>query len=57
MKKFILLPILLLLILSASIRTNGQTYNLDKSLKGFDKYIEQVMDDWNTPGIGGRHRH
>jgi CubicO group peptidase (beta-lactamase class C family) len=52
MKKFILLPILPLLMLSASIRTNGQTYNLDKSLKGFDKYIEQVMDDWNTPGIG-----
>ncbi|MCK5101440.1 MAG: beta-lactamase family protein, partial [Cyclobacteriaceae bacterium] len=26
-------------------------YNLKKSLKGFDKYIEQVMVDWNSPGI------
>lgn len=34
-----------------SSQTNCQTYNLDKSLKGFDKYIEQVMKDWNSPGI------
>lgn len=52
MKKISLFSILLLLFLFANIRTNGQSYNLDKSLKGFDKYIEQVMDDWNTPGIG-----
>jgi CubicO group peptidase (beta-lactamase class C family) len=51
MKKLSLISILFLLILFASIRANGQSYNLDKSLKGFDKYIEQVMDDWNTPGI------
>jgi hypothetical protein len=42
----------LVLILSTGIQTIGQTYHLDKSLKGFDNYIEQVMDDWNTPGIG-----
>ena len=52
MKKLSLISILFLLILFASIRANGQSYNLDKSLQGFDKYIEQVMDDWNTPGIG-----
>lgn len=52
MKKLSLISILFLLILSAGIKTNGQTYDLDKSLKGFDKYIEQVMDDWNTPGMG-----
>ncbi|MCK5469494.1 MAG: beta-lactamase family protein, partial [Cyclobacteriaceae bacterium] len=31
--------------------SSGQEYNLKKSLKGFDKYIEQVMVDWNSPGI------
>ena len=43
--------ILILLLFSISSKTHGQTYNLDKSLKGFDKYIEQVMKDWNSPGI------
>lgn len=50
MKK-INLFILILLLFSFSSKTHGQTYNLDKSLKGFDKYIEQVMKDWNSPGI------
>ena len=27
------------------------SYDLDKSLKGFDKYIDQIMQDWNSPGI------
>lgn len=31
--------------------TYGQEYNLKKSLKGFDEYIDQVMVDWNSPGI------
>lgn len=43
--------ILIFLLISFSNRIHGQTYNLDKSLKGFDKYIEQVMKDWNSPGI------
>ena len=51
MKKFNLISILLLLLLSFGSRTNGQNYNLDESLTGFDKYIEQVMTDWNSPGI------
>ena len=51
MKKIRLISVLLLLLLSFISKINGQSYNLDKSLKGFDKYIEQVMDDWNTPGI------
>ena len=43
--------ILIFLLFSFSSKTHGQTYNLDKSLNGFDKYIEQVMKDWNSPGI------
>ena len=41
--------ILILLLFSFSSKTHGQTYNLNKSFKGFDKYIEQVMKDWNSP--------
>lgn len=51
MKKTRLISILLLLLLPFGSKTNAQTYNLDKSLRGFDKYVEQVMNDWNTPGI------
>ena len=51
MKKINLISALLLLSLSFSVRTNGQSYNLDEGLIGFEKYIEQVMNDWNTPGI------
>jgi len=51
MKKHSLISVLLILILCASSKTNGQSYNLDESLSGFDTYIEQVMHDWNTPGI------
>jgi CubicO group peptidase (beta-lactamase class C family) len=51
MKKFILLTVLIIQLLSYTCRTNGQTPDLDKSLRGFDKYIEQVMNEWNTPGI------
>lgn len=43
--------ILLILLISFCSKTHGQTYNLDKSLAGFDKYIDQVMVDWNSPGI------
>ena len=38
-------------MLSVSAGTNGQEYHLDKSLEGFDDFIERVMSDWNTPGI------
>lgn len=50
MKK-IKLFVFLLLLFSISSKIHCQTYDLEKSLKGFDKYIEQVMKDWNSPGI------
>jgi CubicO group peptidase (beta-lactamase class C family) len=52
MKNCNLISVFLFLMLTAGLATNGQTYNLDESLDGFDKYIKQVMKDWNTPGIG-----
>ncbi len=51
MKKIKLISVLLFLLLSFGSKANAQIYNLSKSLKGFDKYIEQVMNEWNTPGI------
>ena len=52
MKKPILLSAMLSLMLFTGTRTYCQTYDLEMSLDGFDKYIEQVMKDWNTPGVG-----
>lgn len=43
--------IIAILLISLSGIIHGQTYNLNKSLKGFDKYVEQIMLDWNSPGI------
>ena len=51
MKKIKLTSILCLIILLYIGKTNGQTSDLDESLKGFDRYIEQIMKDWNSPGI------
>jgi CubicO group peptidase (beta-lactamase class C family) len=50
MKQIILLSLTFLFVFFGS-KIQAQTYNTDKSLKGFDKYIEQVMQDWNAPGI------
>ncbi|MEM9051201.1 MAG: serine hydrolase [Bacteroidota bacterium] len=30
----------------------SQDLNVNKSLKGFDKYVDQVLEDWNEPGAG-----
>ncbi len=46
--KNIILSILLLL----SINVIAQEINIDKSLKGFDKYMTDVLTDWNEPGAG-----
>jgi len=40
----------ILLLLSVSII--AQKINIDKSLKGFDKYMSDVLTDWNEPGAG-----
>jgi CubicO group peptidase (beta-lactamase class C family) len=52
MKKFTIHSAVFLLFLSPAMETKGQSIDLDQSLKGFDKYVEQVMEDWITPGVG-----
>lgn len=47
-KHFLFLTFLGLLIHYNAI---SQSYDLQKSLKGFDQYIEKVMKDWNAPGL------
>ncbi|MDN3666926.1 serine hydrolase [Algibacter miyuki] len=35
-----------------SINIIAQEININKSLKGFDKYMSDVLNDWNEPGAG-----
>ena len=42
---------ILLLIVCAPV-AHGQTQDVTSKLSGFDSYMEQVLKDWNTPGIG-----
>ena len=47
MRNFILSVFLLL-----SISVVSQEINVKKSLSGFEKYMEGVLEDWNAPGVG-----
>ncbi len=40
------------LVLTSSIVAAQQQESVEARLKGFDSYMEQVMKDWNAPGIG-----
>lgn len=50
MIKFKNLIVILVLAFFGSV-TQAQTYNVNNSLKGFDSYMEQVLKDWNAPGV------
>src|SRR5262245_38194394 len=39
-------------VLAASTALRGQPAAIDARLEGFDKYMAQVLVDWNVPGIG-----
>jgi CubicO group peptidase (beta-lactamase class C family) len=41
-----------LLIFGLATCTRGQEAEVTKKLEGFDSYLEQVLKEWNTPGIG-----
>ena len=48
---------LLVLFLSSisamfALPARAQDADVDKKLQGFDAYMQQVLKDWNTPGIG-----
>jgi CubicO group peptidase (beta-lactamase class C family) len=45
------LSLLATLALASSIVSAQQQESVDARLKGFDSYMEQVMKDWNAPGI------
>src|SRR6266478_2851137 len=42
--------VLALIINAFPVRAQGPDIN--KKLEGFDSYVEQILKDWNTPGIG-----
>lgn len=44
--------IILAIFLLLSINIIAQEINISKSLKGFDKYMSDVLTDWNEPGAG-----
>src|SRR5467141_3053503 len=43
---------LTLLLTVAGPAARAQTPDITSKLSGFDSYMEQVLKDWNTPGIG-----
>ena len=40
------------MMLGLAARAGAQDFDVTKKLQGFDSYMEQVLKDWNTPGIG-----
>jgi CubicO group peptidase (beta-lactamase class C family) len=49
---FKLLSLVAALALTSGIVVAQQQESVETRLKGFDAYMEQVMKDWNAPGIG-----
>lgn len=46
------LSLIAALVFTSSIVAAQQQESVEARLKGFDSYMEQVMKDWNAPGIG-----
>src|ERR1043165_6946310 len=46
------LSLIAAVVLTSSIVVAQQQESVEARLKGFDSYMEQVMKDWNAPGIG-----
>jgi CubicO group peptidase (beta-lactamase class C family) len=43
---------LALVLMIFGLRARAQEPEITNKLQGFDSYMEQVLKDWNTPGIG-----
>src|SRR6266571_4393510 len=43
---------LMLMVCGPGARAQAQAQDITSKLSGFDSYMEQVLKDWNTPGIG-----
>src|SRR5712671_2398441 len=39
-------------LLISALTANAQETDITKKLEGLDSYMEQVLKDWNTPGVG-----
>jgi CubicO group peptidase (beta-lactamase class C family) len=52
MKTSILKLAVVLALTSSIVVAQQQQETVDARMKGFDSYMEQVMKDWNAPGIG-----
>jgi CubicO group peptidase (beta-lactamase class C family) len=46
------ITILLLLCILLPATVFAQSQDVQKKLKGFDQYMEKLLKDWNTPGVG-----
>ena len=46
------LSLIAALVFTSSIVVAQQQESVEARLQGFDSYMEQVMKDWNAPGIG-----
>ena len=46
------LSLIAALVFTSSIAVAQQQESVEARLQGFDSYMEQVMKDWNAPGIG-----
>ncbi len=44
--------IVTLVLLIFGVGAHAQDQEIANKLQGFDSYMEQVLKDWNTPGIG-----
>ncbi len=42
----------MLMVCGPGARAQAQAQDITSKLSGFDSYMEQVLKDWNTPGIG-----
>src|SRR5689334_24979023 len=46
------LSLIATLVFTSSIALAQQQESVEARLQGFDSYMEEVMKDWNAPGIG-----
>src|SRR3979411_412534 len=43
---------LALAVMAFGVGVRAQDRDIANKLQGFDSYLEQILKDWNTPGIG-----
>ena len=46
------LALIIFVLLLCALTVRAQEADVSKKLEGFDAYMDQLLKDWNTPGIG-----